>query len=168
MDFRDMIYALVESAGRDSENLHGLVEDSRDDDNQEAHQTYQAHLDKTNSAIEAARKWLGDPENGKTVRVVVDFTGGLFQGAHSNVPLEVIAVDSDDKEHVRASVPGFGDNIWAELQDAEVDPGNVNAAFDGVEWLGDSECSECGATVAEVHGCPDGRELCDECFQSGD
>jgi predicted amidophosphoribosyltransferase len=26
------------------------------------------------------------------------------------------------------------------------------------------ECSECGAKVPELHGCPDGAEVCDDCL----
>lgn len=25
-------------------------------------------------------------------------------------------------------------------------------------------CSDCGAEVASIHGCPDGAEVCDDCF----
>jgi hypothetical protein len=31
-----------------------------------------------------------------------------------------------------------------------------------------SECTECGAKVPEIIGCPDGAELCQACFDAGD
>jgi hypothetical protein len=72
-------------------------------------------------------------------RVVVDMTGGLFNGATSVLPLEILVIDTDDPEHVRANVPHFGDGIWADTCSAEVNPEAVNAAFDGFTWLCDDE-----------------------------
>jgi hypothetical protein len=134
MELREIVGTLIEAADKHADNLHELVMES----DGEARAAYQGELDKTNEAVDAARQWLAIPENGKPPRVVADFTGGLFHGAYSNVAVGIIAVDSGDKENPRANVPGFGDAIWAEIQDADVDPGNTNAAFDGAVWLADN------------------------------
>jgi hypothetical protein len=62
-------------------------------------------------------------------------TGGLFNGAFSTTPAEVLVIDSDDPEHPRAEIPGFGDKIWAGLESAEVDGDLVDVAFDGIAWI---------------------------------
>ena len=36
------------------------------------------------------------------------------------------------------------------------------------QLMGTAEtCGECGATVAYVFGCPDGEEVCQDCFDAG-
>ena len=67
--------------------------------------------------------------------MLVDFSGGLFHRALATAPVEVMAIDTDDSENPRAKVPGFPAEIWANVQDATVEPCTVNAAFDGIEWL---------------------------------
>jgi hypothetical protein len=62
-------------------------------------------------------------------------TGGVFNGACSTASAEILVIDSDDPDNPRADVPGFGDEIWAGLADAEVDPDLVNAAFDDIVWI---------------------------------
>lgn len=89
--------------------------------------------------LTAAHKWLDEPSNGKPIRIVVDITGGLFEAAYATVPVEVLAIDSDDTEHPRASIPGFGNRIWASFDGANVAPDLVNTAFDKCEWLPDEE-----------------------------
>jgi hypothetical protein len=81
-------------------------------------------------------------------RVIVDMTSGLFNGATSVLPLEVLVIDTDDPEHVRANVPHFGDSIWASTCSAEVNPEEVNAAFDGITWLEENEWTACGGASA--------------------
>ena len=35
------------------------------------------------------------------------------------------------------------------------------------ESTGDQQCKECGAAVENVIGCPNGAEICRECFEAG-
>jgi hypothetical protein len=77
------------------------------------------------------------------VRVIVDFSGGVFNGAVSTVPTEVMVIDTDDEENPRAYVPGFGEEVgqgrvsWAGVEDAKVDIKLVNDAFDKIVWVAD-------------------------------
>lgn len=79
----------------------------------------------------------------KPVRVVIDMSGGLFHGATSDGPVEIMVVDAEDEDHPRAHVPDYpGPNnrpIWAEIQSASVDPEHVCAAFNGATWLPNEE-----------------------------
>lgn len=73
------------------------------------------------------------------VRIIVDMSGGVFQGAEATVPVDVMVVDLEDVEGWNAVVPGYEatrshDDIWAEIEAAEVDADAVNAAFDGIVW----------------------------------
>jgi hypothetical protein len=61
-------------------------------------------------------------------------SGGLFQGAESNVQLDVLVIDELAHENPRATLPGRPGEIWAGLEAADVDAASVNAAFDGLTW----------------------------------
>ena len=59
------------------------------------------------------------------VRVIVDISGGVFQGAEATVPTEVLVVDCTDAESINAVVPGYtgvhtSDDIWAGIEAAEI------------------------------------------------
>jgi hypothetical protein len=83
------------------------------------------------AAIEAMK-----PEGtAPVVRVLIDLSGGLFESVISTVPVEVMAVDEADQANPRARLPGDDFDVWAEIQEAEVDPDRVNAAFDGIKWI---------------------------------
>lgn len=69
------------------------------------------------------------------VRIIVDMSGGVFNGASATVPADVLVIDTDDPENPRANLPGYGDAIWVGNEDVDVDPDKVNAAFDGIVWL---------------------------------
>lgn len=97
---------------------------------------------------EKGRGWWDtskDDDDDKPVRVVVDFSGGVFHGALATVACEVLAIDEDDEANPRATVPGFGSQsvepwpIWAGIEKADVKPTEVNRAFDGIDWLPDEE-----------------------------
>lgn len=71
------------------------------------------------------------------LRVIVDFSGGVLEGIRSNVPCEVIVLDSDDEIHQQQAVPGYpsvlsgATGIWAAKRTPSVEPEFVDAAFDG-------------------------------------
>jgi len=135
MDLRTLIGTLIEAADKHADTLHELCTESLDDHTEESHDAYQAELDETNAAIEAGRAWLAGLAPDLPNRIVIDMTGGVFNGAFSTTGAEILVIDSDDPENPRADVPGFGDEIWAGLADAEVDPDLVNAAFDDIAWI---------------------------------
>ena len=136
MDLRILIGTLIEVADKHADTLQELcVESSDDDDTRESHEAYQAELEGTNAAIEAGRAWLAGLAPEPPARIVIDITGGVFNGAFSTTPAEILVIDSDDPENPRADVPGFGDAIWAELADAEVERDLVDAAFDDIAWI---------------------------------
>ena len=144
MDLRTLIGTLIEAADKHADTLHELRKESSDDDDaSESDDAYRAELDETNAAIEAGRAWLAGLAPEWPARIIIDMTGGLFNGAFSTTPAEVLVIDSDDPEHPRADVPGFGNEIWAGQEDAEVDPDVVNAAFDGIAWI-DRDTAEDG------------------------
>lgn len=76
------------------------------------------------------------------IRVIIDMSGGLFQGAVANFPVEVLVVDQFDHENARAKIPGYGDKCWAELSPAHVDPPCVAAAMDGLTWRESDQAEE--------------------------
>jgi hypothetical protein len=136
MDLRTLIGTLIEVADKHADTLHELcVESSDDDDTRESHDAYRAELDGTNAAIEAGRAWLAGLAPEPPARIVIDITGGVFNGAFSTTPAEILVIDSDDPENPRADVPGFGDAIWAGLANAEVDRDLVDVAFDDIAWI---------------------------------
>jgi hypothetical protein len=135
MDLRTLIGTLIEAADKHADTLLELCGESSDDDTGESHEAYGAELDETNAAIEAGRAWLAVLAPDLPNRIVIDMTGGVFNGAFSTTGAEILVIDSDDPENPRAHVPGFGDEIWAGLADAEVDPDLVNAAFDDIVWI---------------------------------
>ena len=98
---------------------------------------------RTNAAIEAGREWLAGLAPERPARIIIDMTGGVFNGAFSTTDAEILLIDSDDPENPRADVPGFGDKIWAGLEDAEVDRDLVDTAFDGIAWI-DRDTAEDG------------------------
>ena len=132
MDLRTLIGTLIEAADKHADTLHELCKELSDDDTRESHDAYQAELDETNAAIEAGREWLAGLAPERPARIIIDMTGGVFNGAFSTTGAEILVIDNDDPENPRADVPGFGDEIWAGLADAEVDPDLVNAAFDDI------------------------------------
>jgi hypothetical protein len=148
MDLRTLIGTLIEAADKHADTLHELCGESSDDDTRESHNAYQAELDETNAAIEAGREWLGGLAPERPARIIIDMTGGVFNGAFSTTGAEILVIDNDDPENPRADVPGFGNGIWAGLEDAEVDPDVVNAAFDGIAWI-DRDKAEGGE--GEIH-----------------
>jgi hypothetical protein len=123
MELRDTIGTLIEAAD---------------------HYVYRKERGLTHKAIEAAREWLANPETGKRVRVIVDFSGGLFNSVSANVPVDVLAYDTDDEGHARADIKGLGDGIWAEIQGADVHPDHVNSVYEGISWLEDDDDDGCG------------------------
>jgi len=135
MDLRTLIGTLIEAADKRADTLHELCGESSDDDTRESHDAYRAELDETNAAIEAGRAWLAGLAPERPARIIIDMTGGVFNGAFSTTGAEILLIDSDDPENPRAGVPGFGDKIWAGLEDAEVDRDLVNTAFDGIAWM---------------------------------
>ena len=135
MDLRTLIGTLIEAADKRADTLHELCGESSDDDTRESHNAYQADLDETNAAIEAGREWLAGLAPERPARIIIDMTGGVFNGAFSTTGAEILVIDNDDSENPRADVPGFGDEIWAGLADAEVDADLVNAAFDDIVWI---------------------------------
>jgi hypothetical protein len=143
MDLRTLIGTLIEAADKHADTLHELCKESSDEDVRERHDAYRAELDETNAAIQAGRAWLAGLAPERPNRIIVDMTGGVFNGAFATVPAEILVIDSDDPENPRAGVPGFGDRIWAGLEDAEVDPDRVDAAFDGIAWI-DGDMAEDG------------------------
>ena len=151
MDLRTLIGTLIEAADKDADTLDELCGEASGDDTRENYEAYRAELDETNAAIEAGRAWLAGLVPERPARIIIDMTGGLFNGAFSTTPAEVLVIDSDDPEHPRADVPGFGNKIWAGLEDAEVDPDVVNAAFDGIAWI-DRDKAEGGE--GEIHAKP--------------
>nr|WP_294563073.1 hypothetical protein [uncultured Rhodopila sp.] len=151
MDLRTLIGTLIEAADKDADTLDELCGEASGDDTRENYEAYRAELDDTNAAIEAGREWLAGLAPEWPARIIIDMTGGLFNGAFSTTPAEVLVIDSDDPEHPRADVPGFGNEIWAGLEDAEVDPDVVNAAFDGIAWI-DRDKAEGGE--GEIHAKP--------------
>jgi hypothetical protein len=132
MYLRTLIGTLIEAADKHADTLHELCSESLNDATKESHDAYQAELEETNAAIDAGRAWLAGLARN---RIIVDMTGGVFNGAFATIPAEILVIDSDDPENPRAGVPGFGDKIWAGLEDAEVDPDLVNTAFDGIAWM---------------------------------
>ena len=80
----------------------------------------------------------------KPRRVIIDISGGLFETAYANAPIEILAIDELDHGNVRAIVPGFNGvhSIWAQLQEANVQPELVAEAFDGITWLPDGPVPE--------------------------
>jgi hypothetical protein len=151
MDLRTLIGTLIEAADKHADTLHELCKESSDDDTRESHDAYQAELDETNAAIEAGRAWLAGLAPERPNRIIVDMTGGVFNGAFATAPVEVLVIDSDDPANPRAGVPGFGDRIWAGLEDAEVDPDRVDATCDGIAWI-DRDAAEDGE--GEIHAKP--------------
>jgi hypothetical protein len=135
MDLRTLIGTLIEAADKHAETLHERCGESSDDHTRESHDAYQAELDETNTAIEAGREWLAGLAPERPARIIIDMTGGVFNGAFSTTGAEILVIDNDDPENPRADIPGFGDGIWAGLADAEVDPDLVNAAFDEIVWI---------------------------------
>jgi hypothetical protein len=143
MDLRTLIGTLIEAADKHAGILHELCIETSCDDNRESHDAYQAELDETNAAVEAGRAWLAGLAAAQPNRIIIDMTGGVFNGSFSTTNAEILVIDSDDPENPRAGVPGFGDRIWAGLEDAEVDPDRVDAAFDGIAWI-DGDMAEDG------------------------
>lgn len=142
MELREIMGALMSAAEKVASDLDELIGDVKSDE-PEAAEKYSEQLTETEAALEAARAWLANPENGKPVRVVVDFSGGLFNDASSNVPVEVLAFDTDDERNLRAHIPIICDNhIWSSIHDGDVDPDYVNAVYDGAVWLDDPEDEE--------------------------
>ena len=135
MDLRTLIGTLIESADKHADTLHELCKESSDEDVRERHDAYRAELDETNAAIEAGRAWLAGLAPERPNRIIVDMTGGVFNGGFSTTGAEILVIDNDDPENPRADVPGFGDEIWAGLADAEVDSDLVNSAFDDIVWI---------------------------------
>jgi hypothetical protein len=135
MDLRTLIGTLIEATDKHADTLHELCIETSCDDNRERHDGYQAELDETNAAIEAGRAWLAGLAPAQPNRIIIDMTGGVFNGSFSTTDAEILVIDSDDPANSRADVPGFGDKIWAGLADAEVDPDPVNAAFDDIVWI---------------------------------
>ena len=72
------------------------------------------------------------------------------------------AVEIDDQ----ATVSEGDDNgcyvqawVWVDFAETKFDKEKNNDA--------DQACDQCGATVANVVGCPDGTEICRDCFEAG-
>jgi hypothetical protein len=139
MDLRTLIGTLIEAADKHAGILHELCIETSCDDNRESHDAYQAELDETNAAVEAGRAWLAGLAAAQPNRIIIDMTGGVFNGSFSTTNAEILVIDSDDPENPRADVPGFGGKIWAGLEDAEVNPDLVNAAFDDIVWIDTSK-----------------------------
>jgi hypothetical protein len=139
MDLRTLIGTLIEAADKHADTVHELCGESSDDDIRERRDAYQAELDETNAAIETGRAWLAGLAPALPNRIIIDMTGGVFNGSFSMTDAEILVIDSDDPENPRAKVPGFGDKIWAGLADAEVDPVLVTAAFDDIVWIDTSK-----------------------------
>jgi hypothetical protein len=136
MDPRTMLAMLIDAANRHCRDLHQLCIESQDDDTTETHKAYQHELNITEDAIESGRKWLAANTQDRPNRIIIDITRGLFNGAFSRMPIQVLLIDTDDPDNPRATVPGyFGAAVWAELAEATVDPDLVDKAFDGITWI---------------------------------
>lgn len=75
-------------------------------------------------------------------RVLIDISGGVVQGTFSDTPVELIFLDYEDGENVRANIPQSNGSMvaaWATYEEAEVKPEVVDRVFTGTEWLEDAE-----------------------------
>lgn len=84
-------------------------------------------------------------------KVVCDYCGGEVREPADNASENTWLVGV----HGNDSLPSAFGGIWREY-----DP-------EGKLFDDESECSQCGAQVSEVIGCPDGQEVCQQCFDAG-
>lgn len=85
-------------------------------------------------------------------KVICDYCGGEVR--HPASPLDdvwYVGIHEND------SLPDASGGIWSEF-----DP--EGELF---ETHHKSKCSDCGQTVSSLMGCPDGAEVCQDCFNAG-
>jgi hypothetical protein len=126
---RDLMVAIADLAKQDAE-LSAAYSDYHQ------HPNFQP----LRAAIARIREIAAVPANSeKPIRAIIDMSGGLFNGAWSTVPVDILVIDDQDGEHPRATVPGFTSThsleIWAGSENAEVNAEFVDNAFDGAVWL---------------------------------
>jgi hypothetical protein len=116
--------------------VYDLAEGNQLDEGEADTSELQEQRREQESALEMVHQLLRDGM--PPVRVIVDISGGTFNGVLATVPCEVLAIDQDD-ENNNATVPGYTGEIWAGKETAQVAPAAVNMSFDGIEWLPDEE-----------------------------
>jgi formylmethanofuran dehydrogenase subunit E len=91
----------------------------------------------------------GDPDDFQTT--IIDLVTDLLHLAHEN-GFDVEPVTDMALTHFKAE--------WDEENPDEDNTENVLI-------VGKKRCDNCGAEVSEIIGCPDGKEVCRDCFDAG-
>lgn len=92
------------------------------------------------------------------VSVVCNITGGMLQGASSNVPVDVFCLDFDlDNDQADDVILIDGSAAILGQEGAKVDPDWVASVIDAPLYRDDAECATCAAAT-ETRAFP-----CDEC-----
>lgn len=104
----------------------------------------------------------------KMPRVLVVVSGGVADPVYdAGVDVEVFDWDNynDEEDYAKTGVPAHFADL-AEPIDVPVAPGSLAQNAEG-EADTVNTCSECGSHPEKIIGCPDGAEVCQECFDAG-